>query len=151
MKNSQSSKDWLQSCSKMPSHPLWYCPALTHLRPLICPTQPTGLSHPGNPMWLCVVDVFLHLSDLLSQQAPLGSWFSLCCDPLLFLSLGSPASTPLFILPPSFGQTLNPFILLPPTLPTICPPSYLTIHPSIHLPSHPLSIHPPSIYRSSTI
>lgn len=102
-------------------------------------------------MCLCVVDTFLHLSDLLSQQAPVGSWFSLCSDPLLSLSLGSPALTPLFILPSSFGQTLNPPILLPPMHPAIHLPSYLTvhsssIHPNVYPHSHPPASHPPPLY-----
>lgn len=105
--------------------------------------SPNGLSYSRNPMWLYTVDAFLHLSDLLFQQASLDSCFFHCPNPLLFLSLGSPALTPLFILPPSFGQTL--------TLPAIHPPSYQTVHPSsIHPDVHPHSTTQLPIHHLST-
>lgn len=101
-------------------------------------------------MWLCTGDEFLHLPDLLSQQAPVDSWFSLCSDPLLSLSLGSLPRPPLHSAPLlMWANTLNPSILLPPTHPAVYPPSYLTLHPSVHLPSHPTSIHP-DFHRPAT-
>lgn len=135
-KNPQSSKDWLQSWSETPSHPRWYCTALTHLRPLICPAQPTGLSHPGNPTWLCIVDVFLGLTDLLSQQAPLGSWSSLCSDPLLSLSLGSPAYPSLHSAPFIWANTepIHPSATHPPSyLSTQLPNCSPIVHPTIQM------------------